>query len=70
MSTALMKHGTVSWTVEHKASEYQWSVKVGDDTAEGTGASEPDALREVAWALDWLQGGIGRDALDTDACDV
>jgi Fe-S cluster assembly ATP-binding protein len=55
MNTALMKHGTVSWTVEHKASEYQWSVHVGDDTAEGTCAAESDALREVAEGVNKLR---------------
>ena len=50
-----------TWTIDSYDNGYQWHVTVGNDTADGLTRTEPDALREVAWALDWLQGGVCND---------
>jgi hypothetical protein len=55
----------MTWTVEPYENGYQWHVEVGDDTEDGLTRTEPDALREVAWALDWLQGGVSLNGTTT-----
>ena len=51
------------WTIERIAGQYEWHVQVGSDTAKGESTTEADALRDIAWALDWLQGGTARQLL-------
>lgn len=54
---ALKRHWTDRDAVGRRpADSYEWHVTVGEDEAEGTAPTEPDALREIAFALDWLQG--------------
>lgn len=58
----------MTWTVVQTATGWNWTAQVADDTAEGDTATEPDALREVAWALDWLQGGVNLSGMDRTSC--
>lgn len=60
VAPTLASHGEPWWSIDHHASQYNWRVKVADDTAEGTTTTEPDALREIALALEWLQGGVAK----------
>ena len=45
-----------TWTVNHVNAHYVWHVQVDTDHATGESNTEPEALRQVAWAIDWLTG--------------
>lgn len=47
---------TNAWHVEPHADGYHWHVTVDHDEAEGTSPTEAQALRSIAYALDFLRG--------------
>ena len=54
-----------SWEVHPQDDgTYTWNVEVDGNTGEGTNPTEPDALRDIADALDWLQGITNLASLD------